>query len=128
MYIARRAEEKVLDRRTFYCPKCKASEGYQRIGLSRYGFIDIWFWTVHKYKVEKVGEYVECYGCGNRFEASVLRSDTHKMLSLVAKAASLCRRGTPYNAVRAWLIKMCGSAYIADRVMAIALGEGPAKR
>ncbi len=123
MYVGRRVEEQVLDRGTFYCPKCKLSEAYRHVGLSRYGFIDIWFWTVHKYRAEKVGEYVECCSCGNRFEISVLRSDTQKMLSLVAEAAGLCRRGVPYNAVRAWLIKLCASAYIADRVMAIALGE-----
>ncbi len=117
-----RTAEKLLGQGLFYCPKCKASVGYLRIGLLVPAPVDIWDWAVLKHKTETVSEYAECSNCRMRLESNVLRPETQKLLRLVADAASQLRSGVSYKAVRVWLVARCESGYIADRVLAVALG------
>jgi hypothetical protein len=123
MPVWHRTDARVLDGGFFYCPKCKASAEYRQIGLTQPSWVDIWFWTVNKSKSERVSEYVECCVCECRFEASTLRPDTQKLLRLVAEVVVLCRRGIPYNAIRARILRLCGSEYITDRALQIALSQ-----
>ncbi len=116
-------DARILDGGSFYCPKCKAPAEYRQVGLEQAGWIDIWLWTVNKHKSERVTEYVECSVCECRFEASILRPDTQKLLRLVAEVVVLCRRGIPYDAIWARISKLCGSEYIADRALQIALSQ-----
>lgn len=121
MYVRHPTDARVLDGGFFYCPNCKALAEYQQIGLAQPGLMDIWFWTVKRSKSERVTEYVECCVCESKLEASVLRPDTQKLLRLVAEVVVLCRRGIPYNVIRARTLKLCGSEYLADRALQIAL-------
>ena len=123
MSMWHRSDARILVEGLFYCPKCKAPAEYRQVGLGQAVWIDIWLWTVNKPKSERTTEYVECIVCESRFEASVLRPDTQKLLRLVAEVAVLCRRGIPYNVIRARILKLCGSQYITDRALQIALSE-----
>ena len=118
-----RTEARILDGGFFYCPKCKAPAEYRQMSLQQPGWIDISLWTVNKYECERVTEYVECGVCECRFEASILRPDTQKILRLVAEVVVLCRRGIPYNVIRARILKLCGSQHIGDRALQMALNE-----
>ncbi|NDJ78573.1 MAG: zinc-ribbon domain-containing protein [Chloroflexi bacterium] len=62
---------KVLAEGEFFCPNCKTRRAYKHKRASR--FFSVYFIPV--VPIGKAGEYVECQGCGLKFETAVLEID-----------------------------------------------------
>ncbi len=120
MFFGRRTVRWPLGSGSFYCPKCKAPFPYEHIRPERDSYVGFLFWASHRSTPLHGEEYVECGGCGTHFEPTILRRDIQEILRLVSQVDSVLRGGMPFDAARDWLIKLCGSAEVADRALQIA--------
>lgn len=94
-----RPKHKVLGEGQFFCPRCQAQRTYTHKQATRY--FTLYFIPV--VPVGKMGEFIECQGCGTAFEMQVLqqkpdRSSRQVALSLTQMINTIparLRAGTP---------------------------------
>ena len=110
------ARQKVLDKGSFFCPHCNDVRPYRLKRAGRY--FTLFFIPI--IRIQKLGDYVECQVCKNRFDRSILQGDSQDMLKLVSSARYALLHGTHPTALRSHLIEQGLDARSADQVIEMA--------
>ena len=111
-----KGRQKVLDKGTFFCPNCNQTRPYE---LKRAGnYFSLFF--IPLIRIQKLGEYVECQVCKNRFDPKVLGTASQGTLQLVASTRYALLHGTHPEAARQQLIAKGLDPHSADRVIEMA--------
>lgn len=75
-----RAKNKTLDEGQFFCPRCQAQRAYKHQQATRY--FTLYF--IPLIPMGKMGEFIECQGCGAAFEMSVLQQKPARLPQQIA--------------------------------------------
>ncbi len=111
-----RGKQKEVSHGTFFCPNCNQARPYK---LKRAGnYFSLFF--VPLFRIQKLGEYVECQVCHNRYDPKILDRGSQGTLELVASTRYALLHGTSPDSARSQLISRGLDARDADRVIEMA--------
>jgi hypothetical protein len=111
-----RQRQKVLDKGTFFCPKCNQNRAYKRKRAGKY--FSLYF--IPLLKVKNLGEYVECQVCHSAYDPGILDRGSQDTLQLVASTRYALLHGTHPSAARSQLLEAGTDARTADRIIEMA--------
>lgn len=112
--------EKILDQGNFHCPNCDGQRNYAHKRVSRY--FTLYF--IPLFPTSTLGEYVECFGCGETYTPEVLSYRPPSAAErLVHTADVYLNEGLPMHMVMQKLIALGADQKVAQQACLAASGD-----